>query len=123
MNKITERHYDHNLHIWVMVCTDCGNILSSDSELNMMPEFVYCEKCRNIQVYELFEKDGKQFIRRNKYPRFTGEVTFGPQSDIEDINIIDKCDGYELANAMRKASEFLIKRSRPQNRSNEQSAK
>ena len=60
--------------------------------------------------FKLYEKDGKQVIERLVYPRFTGVVTMGILSDIEDVEMLDDCtDVMELARAMRSASEFLRK--------------
>ena len=51
-------------------------------------------------------------IRRNKPPRFVGRVTFGQDSDIELVEVFDEAGPMEMAAAMRKAGEFLIKSSR-----------
>lgn len=102
--------------VYAHVCPVCGKIHASVSEIDIMPEFSICDCDRNGNkqpVYELFERDGKQMIRRNKPPRFVGEVTFGEFSDIENIEYLDSpANPVELARAMRKASEFLIKSSR-----------
>lgn len=82
----------------------------------MMPEFSICDCDRNGNkqpTFELFERDGKTMIRRNKPPRFVGEVTFGQLSDIENIEMVDECnDCLELARVIRKAGEFLLKSSK-----------
>lgn len=101
--------------IYAHVCPVCGEIHASMSEYDMMPEFSICDCDRNgnkAPVYELFMDGDKTMIRRNKYPRFTGEVTMGTFSDTENIEWLDPCSLSEAARAIRKASEFLIKRSR-----------
>lgn len=96
-------------------CPLCGDILASSSEADMLPEFAVCDCDRNgnkQQTYELFVGDGgRQMIRRNKFPRFVAEVTFGQLSDLENVVWLDECtDPMALARAMRKAAEFLIKK-------------
>lgn len=102
--------------VYAHICPLCGKIHASACEPDMMPEFSICECDRNgnkVPVYELFESDGKTMIRRNKPPRFVGEVTMGALSDIESIVWLDGCTNpLEIASAMRKASEFLLKISR-----------
>lgn len=102
--------------IYAHVCPLCGSIYASASEPDYMPEFSICDcDCNGNKqpVHELFEQDGKQMIRRNKYPRFIGEITFGQLSDIENIRYIDNCtDPMELARAMQKAGEYIIKHSK-----------
>lgn len=99
--------------MWVIQCPLCARELASASEEMYLPDFMLCncDKNGNKQpVYELFERDGKTMIRRNKAPRFIGEITFGPVSDIENIEMIDgPVDPIELTKALRKAGEFLIK--------------
>ncbi|WP_147381240.1 hypothetical protein [Parabacteroides sp. AM08-6] len=103
--------------MWVLQCPLCSEILASASEREYLPEFSTCDCDRNGNkqpAYELFIGDaGKQMIRRNKYPRFTAEVMFEELSDIENVQLLDDCtDTIELARAMRKAGEFLLKSSR-----------
>lgn len=50
-------------------------------------------------------------IRRTRPPRFTGRVTMGMMSDIEDIRWQDDAPLMQRAAALRKAGEFLIKAS------------
>lgn len=63
-------------------------------------------------VYELYVDSGRVMIRRNKPPRFTGVVTMGVKSDIEDIKFEDKASALEMASALRKSVEFLRKKSK-----------
>lgn len=102
--------------IYAHVCPLCGKIHASSFEPDYMPEFSICDCDRNGNkqpVYDLFERDGKKMIRRNKPPRFIGEITFGQLSDIENIEYLDDfIDPMELARAIRKAGEFLIKSSK-----------
>lgn len=101
--------------IYAHVCPLCGEILSSASEPGFMPDFSFCGCDRNgnkTSAYELFEADGKQMIRRNKPPRFVGEVTMGQLSDIENIEWMDDASVSKMAEVMRKAGEFLIKSSK-----------
>ena len=103
--------------MWVLQCPLCGEILASASEREYLPEFSTCNCDLNIDkltAYELFTGEGgKQMIRRIKSPCFVAEITFGQLSDFENIEWLDNCtDPIELARAMRKASEFLIKSSR-----------
>lgn len=111
ITKITMIHRGLYAHI----CPLCGNILASSSEPDMMPEFSICgcdRKDEKEPTYELFDKDGFVMIRRNKPPRFVGKVTFGKDSDIEDVEFIDPASVTEMTKALRKAGEFLIKSSR-----------
>lgn len=108
MTKLDEGLYAH-------VCPSCGAIHASASEPELMPEFSICDCDREADkspAYELYTEDGYTMIRRNKPPRFTGKVTFGLNSDIEDIRWADHASALEMAKALRKAGEFLIKSSR-----------
>lgn len=105
--KIANIEYDEHSGCWMIVCPFCEKVLASNIDKQMLPEFVVCS-CEK-PVFELFERDGDIWIRRNKYPRFIGRVTMGAQSDIEDVEILDGCNNVEeLATAMRKAGEFLL---------------
>lgn len=104
--KVTNTEYNSRLGCWIIVCPFCETILASNTEKEMLPEFVICS-CEK-PAFELFNKDGNAWIRHNKYPRFIGRVTMGAKSDIEEIELLDNCtDAKELAIAMRKAAEFL----------------
>lgn len=98
------------------VCPLCGSILASASEPDLMPEYSICDCDKNgnkIPVYELYEEEGRTMVRRNKYPRFIGEVTMSILSDIDNIRWLDDAPSVaDAAHAMRKASEFLKKKSR-----------
>lgn len=112
--KITKVTMIHR-GLYAHVCPLCGNILASCSDPDMMPEFSICPCDRKEEkgpVYELYTENGYTMIRRNKPPRFTGKVTFGQGSDIEDVEFIDPASVTEMAKALRKAGEFLIKSSR-----------
>lgn len=101
--------------LYAHVCPLCGYILASASDPDMMPEFSICgcdRKDEKDPVYELYTENDYTMIRRNKPPRFTGKVTFGKDSDIEDVEFIDPASVTEMAKALRKAGEFLIKSSR-----------
>lgn len=99
--------------LYAHVCPLCGTVHASASGPEYMPEFSICacdrkEGCE--PVYEVFTADGRTMIRRNTFPRFTGEVTMGMDSDIEHIVWHDCClDALTLAKALRKAGEFLRK--------------
>lgn len=112
--KVSKKEYDDRLRMWVIVCPSCEKILASNSEKDMLPEFMICACDRNgnkVPAFELFDRDGNTWIRRNKYPRFIGRVTMGALSDIEDIEILDTCtDEMKLTSSIRKAGEFLRKR-------------
>lgn len=98
--------------MYAHVCPLCGAIHASAPEPDMMPEFSICDcdrKTNKVHAYELYTEDGYTMIRRNKPPRFTGKVTFGLDSDIEDIEFIDHASAIEMAKALRKAGEFLVK--------------
>lgn len=102
--------------IYAYVCPLCGEIYASASEPEYLPEYSICSCDLNENkqpIYELFERNGKKMIRRNKFPRFIGEITFGQLSDIENIEMLDECTNpSEFAKAMRSAGEFLIKSSK-----------
>lgn len=110
VNKITKI----NRGLYVHICPLCGTTLVSAGDEELMPEFSICDCDKNSNkkpVYELYEEDGSTMIRRNTYPRFSGKVTMGQFSDIEDIQWVDyTTDSIALAKAMRKAGEFLTKR-------------
>lgn len=96
------------------VCPLCGSILASASEEKLLPLFSICPCDRNgnkKEAYELYEEDGVTMIRRNKLPRFIGKVVFSHGTDIEVSKVLDYTSVEELAKAMRKAGEFLIKKS------------
>lgn len=98
--------------IYAHVCPLCNTVLSSACEPMYLPDFSICDCDKNDNkqsVYEIFELEGKQMIRRNKFPRFTGEITFGQLSDIENIEWLDECSLNEIVSTLRKAGEFLIK--------------
>lgn len=101
--------------LYAHICPLCGTIHASAPEPDLMPEFSICDcdrKADKAPAYELYTEDGYTMIRRNKPPRFTGRVTFGLDSDIEDIRFVDPASVSEIAKALRKAGEFLIKSSR-----------
>lgn len=101
--------------VYAHVCPLCGEVKASASEPGMMPEYSICACDRNgnkVPAYELYEQDGKTMIRRNKPPRFVGEVTMGAMSDIERVRWIDDCTVMQAAAAMRKAGEYLMAKSR-----------
>lgn len=111
ITKITKLHRGLYAH----VCPLCGAIHASSFDPDMMPEFSICDCDRATEkepVYELYTEDGYTMIRRNKPPRFTGRVTFGLNSDIEEIQWMDAASALDMAKALRKAGEFLIKSSR-----------
>jgi hypothetical protein len=63
-----------------------------------------------METYELYDRDGVTYIRRNKYPRFIGKVTMGEMSVIEDMELLDDVDDIDkLSAAIRKAGEYLRK--------------
>ena len=77
-----------------------------------------CEHCNslksnktaNYMKFKIYQENQKWFIERLVFPRFKGEITFGEESDIENIEMLDECtDVAVLAKAMRAAGEFIIK--------------
>ena len=63
--------------------------------------------------FKIYTKQGIQYIERLVFPRFIGEITFGKDSDIENIQMIDKCiDLMLLAKIMREAGEFIFHNSK-----------
>ena len=111
--KVSNIKYDDHSACWMIVCHLCGKVLISKPEKDMLPEFMICSCDANrnkVPAFELFDRDGNTWIRRNKYPRFIGRVTMGALSDIE---LLDDCtDTTKLESSMRKAGEFLRKRKR-----------
>ena len=60
--------------------------------------------------FKIYTQGSDQFIESLSFPRFKGKITFGPLSDIEDINLIDKNASVgDVARVMREAGEFIIK--------------
>ena len=111
ITKITELHRGLYAHI----CPLCGTVHASASDPDLMPEFSICDCDRDtakVPAYELYTENGYTMIRRNKPPRFTGKVTFGLDSDIEDIQWMDDVSALDMSKALRKAGEFLAKSSR-----------
>lgn len=101
--------------MWVHRCPLCGSVLTSAPEPDLLPtsSVCSCDKNGNKQdVYELFEQDRNTMIRRNTPPRFIGRVVFNKDTDIEVTDVLDNASPLELAKAMRKAGEFLTKKSR-----------
>ena len=101
--------------IYAHICPLCNTELSSACEARFLPDFSICNCDINGNkqpVYEIFELEGKQMIRRNKFPRFTGEIVFAQSSDIENIEWLDECSLNEITSTLRKTSEFLIKASK-----------
>lgn len=101
--------------MWVLQCHLCGEQRHAASNPEFLPDYFICECDRNGDkqpAYELFEIGDKQMIRRNKSPRFVGEVTFGQLSDIENIKWLDECTIDKMTSALRKAGEFLLKSSK-----------
>ena len=115
ITKITKLHEGLYAH----VCPLCNAVHASSSDPEWMPDFSICRcdsKEKKAPAYELYMEGGCTMIRRNKPPRFTGKVTFGLDSDIEDIEFMDQASALEMAKALRKAGEFLIKNSRRNDR-------
>ena len=105
--------------LYAHICPLCGAIHASMTEAEYMPEFSICDCDQNTEkddAYELFSEDGCTMIRRNKPPRFVGKVTFGIESDIEEIQWLDITTPLDMAKAMRKAGEFLMKSSKSRNK-------
>lgn len=60
--------------------------------------------------FKIYTQGSDQFIESLSFPRFKGKITFGPLSDIEDIDLIDKNASVgDMARVMREAGEFIIK--------------
>lgn len=78
--KVTNIEYDDHSGSWMIVCPFCEEILSSNTEKEILPEYVICQ-CA-YSAFELFEQDGNIWIRWNKYPRFIRRVTMEEHSDI-----------------------------------------
>lgn len=100
--------------VYVLRCPKCGKTLSSSSNKDKLPEFSICPCDVNLNkqpAYELFERDGEKWIRRNKYPQFIARVTMRGETCIEDIELMDK-DASEnaLSAGLRKAKIFLLKK-------------
>ena len=63
--------------------------------------------------FKIYQKSGKNLIERLVFPRLIGEITFGLDSDIENIELIDHCtDASLLARVMREAADFLMANSK-----------
>lgn len=103
---------------YAFVCPLCGRTFFETPKgmMDIMPEFAICD-CDRFEedrtMFRIFERNGKMFIERLKFPRFVGEITFGSESDIENVEMLDECDDVlEIARAMRSAAEFMLKCSR-----------
>lgn len=84
--RITKKVFDGTFHMWLMRRPLCGDILHSAPEKEWLPEFAICPCDRNgnkQSAYELFERNGETWIRRNKYTRFIARVGFEGVSDID----------------------------------------
>ena len=59
--------------------------------------------------FKIYKQNGKSIIEHIEYPKLKGVITFNsPISDIEDIQMIYKCDDVMmLARLMREAGEFI----------------
>ena len=78
-------------------------------ELSISIKPIKVEKEDVLQTFEFYEEDSRFMLRRNKFPRFIGEITMGQLSNIEQIQWIDTCTALQAATALRKAGEFLNK--------------
>ena len=96
--------------MYIMRCPACGFIAASASEYDLLPAFIYCDRC----PYDTFIREGKQYIERTSYPRFEAEISFnGIASDLEGVNFKDECsDPGEIARAMSEAGDYIAKYSR-----------
>ena len=110
--KVNKKEYSDHLHMWVIACPLCKEILASAVNEDMLPESMICSCDANgnkMPAFELFDRDGNTWIRRNKYPRFIGQVTMDTLS-IENIELLDDCtDATRLASLLRKARVFLLR--------------
>ena len=62
--------------------------------------------------FKIYTQGSDKFIESLSFPRFKGRITFGPLSDIEDIELIDKDASVgDIARVMREAGEFIVKQS------------
>lgn len=98
--------------LYAHICPSCGNIMSSSSEPDLMPEFSMCPCDRNynkILAYDLYPENGYIMIRRNKFPRFIGVADTGEMPGVSDIRWMDECDETDREKAEKKAIEFLRK--------------
>ena len=63
--------------------------------------------------FKIYSQGSDKYIESLSFPRFKGKITFGPLSDIEDIDLIDKNASVgDMARAMREAGEFIVKQSK-----------
>ena len=63
--------------------------------------------------FKRYSQGSDKYIESLSFPRFKGKITFGPLSDIEDIDLIDKNASVgDMARAMREAGEFIVKQSK-----------
>lgn len=111
--KVTNKQYNKHRGIWMLICPLCNDVLALNVQKDMLPDYMICTCDANGNkkpAYELFVRNGENWIRRNKFPRFIGRVVKEGASDIEGMEILDDCpDVDKLASAMRKAGEFLKK--------------
>lgn len=65
--------------------------------------------------FKIYTQGSDQFIESLSFPRFKGRITFGPLSDIEDIDLIDKNASVgDMARVMREAGEYILNNTKQQ---------
>lgn len=94
---------------------ETGVLSEQDNKINIKAtEIPLKEDKEDIsKSFEFFEKNGAMWIRRKIFPRFIGEVmlseTDDKRSEIENVQMIDQADEYQMAVAMRKAGDYIYR--------------
>lgn len=92
---------------------ETGVLSEQDNKINIKAtEIPLKEDTEDIsKSFEFFEKDGGMWIRRKIFPRFIAEVVLSEdkdkRSELENVQMIDKADEYQMAVAMRKAGDYI----------------
>ena len=65
--------------------------------------------------FSIYKKNGKTYIEHLSYPKFVGEITFGKESDIENVEVyedVDDISAMDMATAMRMAEDYMFQKNK-----------
>lgn len=90
-----------------------GVLSEQDNKINIKATEIPLEQDNEdiSTAFEFFEKNGAMWIRRKIFPRFIAEVILSEdkdkRSELENVQMIDQADEYQMAVAMRKAGDYI----------------